>query len=67
MTLPAERFAAMKRARDFLRDLLDRTKTKRVPLEIRSQARWVLKHYPTDFDLERLREKCPRELGEDEK
>lgn len=51
MTLPSERANAVKRARQFLYDLLDPKKTPRVPRAIRMQARSVLKHYPGDLYL----------------
>lgn len=54
MTLPDERLRAIQWARTFLLDLMDPSKTKRVPREIRSMARAVLKHYPTPYEIERL-------------
>lgn len=62
MTLPDERYRALQWARKFLYDLLDRSKTKRVPLEIRRQARSVVKHYPFEHELEKIRDKCPKIL-----
>ena len=52
MTLPDERYRAVKNARQFLRDLMDPKKTPRVPRAIRLQARSVLKHYPADYDMD---------------
>jgi hypothetical protein len=52
MTLPYERTNAVKRTEQFLLDLCDSKKTARVPKEIRQQARSLLKHYPTKFDME---------------
>jgi hypothetical protein len=52
MTLPYERANAVKRTEQFLIDLGDSKKTPRVPKEIRQQARSLLKHYPTKFDME---------------
>ena len=51
MTLPDERTRAVKYARDFLRDLIDPSKTKRIPKDIRQRAYNVLKHFPTDLDI----------------
>jgi uncharacterized protein (UPF0147 family) len=48
VTLAVERKNALKWAREFLRELLDPSKTKRVPREIRRRARSVLKHYPDE-------------------
>ena len=52
MTLPDERYRAVRMAQDFLRDLLDPKVTPRVPKDIRSQAARVLRHYPTAYDLD---------------
>lgn len=59
MTLPVERTYTMMNVREFLRSLLDPKKTPRVPREVRLQARWLLKHYPTQYDVEQLAEKAP--------
>lgn len=40
-------------------DLLYRDVTPKVPKEVRLRARAVLKHFPWDFDIERIAE-CPR-------
>ncbi len=53
MTLPDERYRAVLAAERFLRDLLDSSKTPRVPAAIRQQARAVLRHYPSKFDMDR--------------
>ena len=53
MTLPDERYRAVLAAERFLRDLLDSSKTPRVPAAIRSQARAVLSHYPSKWDMDR--------------
>jgi hypothetical protein len=63
MTLPPERTYALNNAREFLRDLLDPKKTPRIPSLIRQRARGVLKHYPTEYDVERITEKCPEIIG----
>jgi len=54
MTLPDERYRAIKMAREFLWSLLDRSATPRVPKEIRLRARSVLKHYPGEFDMQNV-------------
>lgn len=59
MTLPDERYRAVQNTRHFLMSLLDSKETPRVPREIRARARSLLRHYPTDWDLERLSEKSP--------
>lgn len=67
MTLPFERKNALLMTRDFLRSLLNRSETKRVPLEIRQLARSCLKHYPNEYEIEKLSKKCPEILGDDKK
>ena len=59
MTLPDERYRAMRRTRQFLIDLCDRTVTPKIPRTIRGEAYNLLRHYPSDYDLERLAEKAP--------
>jgi hypothetical protein len=59
MTLPDERYRAISNARSFLRSLLDPKATPRVPKEVRTQAYYVLKHFPWESHMEQLAEKCP--------
>jgi len=59
MTLPDERFRAVKWAREFMYELLDPKKTPGIPAVIRSQARSVLRHYPSDFDMVQAAEASP--------
>ena len=54
MTLPDERYRALQWAEQFLEDLMDPSKTPRVPREIRSRARSVLRHYPGTYYREEL-------------
>jgi len=51
MTLPDERYRAVKFARDFLYDLCDSKKTPGVPKAVRERARSVLRHYPDDYHM----------------
>jgi hypothetical protein len=51
MTLPDERYRAVKMARSFLYDLCDSKKTPGVPRRVREQARGVLRHYPDDYHM----------------
>jgi hypothetical protein len=51
MTLPDERFRSIRHAREFLRNLLDPTKTPRVPKAVRKEAYWVLRHFPGECDM----------------
>ena len=51
MTLPIERTNAVKRTEQFLLDLCNSKKTPRVPASVREEARRLLRHYPTKYDL----------------
>ena len=55
MTMPHERLNALHFARRFLLDLLDPSKTPKVPREIRRRASAALKHFPFDFELDALK------------
>lgn len=59
MTLPDERYRAVLAAERFLKDLLDRKQTPRVPAEIRARASSVLRHYPGSWDMDRAAYSCP--------
>jgi len=59
MTLPDERYRAVRMARQFLTELCNPEKTPRVPGIIRSQARSILRHYPSDYEMDRASEACP--------
>ncbi len=59
MTLPDERYRAVLAAERFLEELLDSSKTPRVPAAIRQRARSVLRHYPSQWDMDRAAHHCP--------
>jgi hypothetical protein len=61
-TLPDERFRALKQSKKLLEELCDPGKTPRVPSLVRDRARGILRHYPTDYDLEKLADQCPNVL-----
>lgn len=63
MTLPDERYRAVKYAREFLRDLLDSKKTPKVPRDVRNRAYSVLKHFPADYEMETVAKKTPGIFG----
>ncbi len=46
MTLPIETIDSIRMTREFLRDLMDRNKTPKLPLKVRRQAGRCLRHYP---------------------
>lgn len=58
MTVPFERTNAVIFTEKFLIDLLDPKKTPRIPKSIRQRASWLLRHYPSEFDMEVI---CKRE------
>lgn len=49
MTLPDERYRAVVQTQRFLLEILT---TPRVPKAIKDQARWCLRHYPSDYDMQ---------------
>lgn len=59
MTLPDERYRAILYAVSLCEDLLDPKKTPRVPKDIRSRARSVLRHFPDEYYLSMLAEARP--------
>ena len=59
MTLPDERYRAVRWAREFMYELMDPKKTPGVPKRIRDTARSVLRHYPSDYDMNRTAEFAP--------
>jgi hypothetical protein len=63
MTIPIERSYAIQNVREFLYSLLDPQMTPRVPKAIRQEARWHLKHFPSEVDMEATRKKCPEIFG----
>lgn len=55
MTLPYERTNAVVRASEFLRKLSHPYEGfKRIPKEVREQARRILRHYPREFEMEQV-------------
>jgi len=59
MTLPDERYRAIKWAEQLCRDLMDPSKTPRVPKTIRQRAYSVLRHFPEEYYLAMLAEARP--------
>lgn len=59
-----ERHNAVNRAREFLYELMDPKKTPRIPKYIRNEARACLKHYPSEYDMERAAEQAPEIFGD---
>jgi len=59
MTLPDERYRAIKMAEQLLRDLCDPKLTPRVPRVVRVRAMSALRHYPGSYDLQQLEAAAP--------
>ena len=59
MTLPYERYNAIKWTEKFLLSLCDPKETPRVPKNIRERAYSLLRHYPGGYNLDVLATKCP--------
>ena len=64
MTLPDERYRAVVQTRRFLLDLCNREHTPRIPKLIRDTARSMLRHYPSDWDMNRAAEGAPEVFQE---
>ncbi len=62
MTLPDERYRALKQGKKLLEELCDPGKTPRVPSIVRERARGVLRHYPNDYEFEEMARLCPELL-----
>lgn len=59
MTIPNERYRAIKQAKKLMEELVDPGKTPRVPSLVRERARGALRHFPSDYELDKIAEKCP--------
>ena len=59
MTLPDERYRAVRWAEQLLKDLCDPQKTPRVPRHIRQRASSCLRHYPGSWDMDRAAHSAP--------
>lgn len=59
MTLPDERYRSVVQTRRFLLDLCNPQHTPRVPKIIREHARYLLRHYPSDWEMDQAAEAAP--------
>jgi hypothetical protein len=59
MTMPDERYRALKQGKKLLEELCDPGKTPRVPSVVRERALGALRHYPSDYELDMMAERCP--------
>ena len=64
MTLPDERYRAIRETRRFLQSLCSVSSTPGIPKIIRNQASGLLRHYPSDWDLEQLSAAAPEVLAQ---
>ena len=64
MTLPDERYRAVVQTRRFLLDLCNSEHTPRVPKLVRETARAMLRHYPSDWDMQRTARMAPDVFAE---
>ena len=63
MTLPVERTRSVQYAADFLLRLAQPAFTKRVPKAVRDEARHILRHFPSAYDLVELARRAPDRWG----
>ena len=59
MTLPDERYRAVMQTAKFLQQLSYSSEIKRVPLAVRQQARALLRHYPSEYDMLKTSQTSP--------
>jgi hypothetical protein len=59
MTLPDERYRAVVQTAKFLQSLSYSSEIKRVPLAVRQQARALLRHYPSEYDMSKTAQTSP--------
>ena len=62
MTLPDERLRALKRVRPYLIALATTPMRELRKETLRAQIRGLLKHYPSDYELDRIAEAVPELL-----
>lgn len=62
MTLPDERYRALLQAKKLIQELTDPGKTPRVPGIVRDRARGALRHFPTEWELEKMADNSPELL-----
>ena len=63
MTLPDERYRALRCGHQMLLDLLDPKITPKVPKYIRQRAYGVLRHYPSSYDFTKIVERLPEDYA----
>lgn len=63
MTLPDERYRALRCGHQMLLDLLDPKITPKVPKHIRKRALSILRHYPNSYHFTKIVEKLPEDFS----
>ncbi len=63
MTMAHERTRAVICTRDFLRELTVARMTPGVPVAMRRRAKALLRHYPSQMDMQLAHLACPRWFG----
>jgi len=63
MTTSDERYRALKQGKKLLEELCDPGRTPRVPSLVRDKARTALKHFPSDYEIDRMADQCPEILA----
>lgn len=61
MTLPDERYRAVMQTKKFLEELLS---TPRIPKAVKDNARWCLRHYPSEWDMQQVANASPQVFAE---
>jgi hypothetical protein len=59
MTLPDERYRAVMQTAKFLQALSFSGELKRIPLAVRQEARALLRHYPSEYDMKKTSQTSP--------
>jgi hypothetical protein len=63
MTLPDERYRALRCGHQMLLDLLNPKVTPKVPKYIRQRAGSILRHYPDSYHFTQIVEKMPEDFA----
>jgi len=63
MTLPDERYRALRCGQQLLLDLLNPKVTPKVPKYIRQRALGILRHYPDSYHFTKIVEKLPEDYA----
>ena len=63
MTLPDERYRALRCGQQMLMDLLDPKITPKVPKHIRKRALSILRHYPSSYHFTKIVDKMPEDFA----